>query len=105
MAAGAIPLNKLPADMLLLILYHYLPSLGAAIAAVILYAVISIAVTAVTVKTRAWYMMTVAFTAVLELTGELWVAIQLRAQEPEAGAVLPAGHSTQWLTAAAVAIT
>jgi len=65
-------MTGIPADALLLILYHYLPNRAAAIAAVILYAVVSVAVTAVTVKTRTWYMMTVALTGLLELTGMAW---------------------------------
>lgn len=56
--------------MVLLILYHYLPNKQAAIAAVILYAIITGLATAVTVNTRSWYMLTVAFTGLLELTGE-----------------------------------
>lgn len=62
-------MTGIPADTLLLILYHYLPNRAAGIAAVILYAVVSVAVTAVTIKTRTWYMMTVALTGLLELTG------------------------------------
>jgi hypothetical protein len=62
--------KALPADRLLLVLYHYLPNREAAIAAVILYAVVTLAVAAVTIRTRAHYMWTVAFTGLLELTGE-----------------------------------
>lgn len=68
MAGG---LEALPTDSVLLILYHYLPSKGAAIAAVVLYAIISLAVTAVTCTTRTYYMLTVAVTGFLELAGEL----------------------------------
>jgi hypothetical protein len=65
-----LSLKQMPADTVLLILYHYLPNKQAAIAAVILYAVITVGVTAVTVKTRSWYMLTVALTGVMELTGK-----------------------------------
>lgn len=70
MAPPAFDLNSLPGDMLLLVLYHYLPNRATAIAAVILYAVVTLAVAAVTILTRAHYMWTVAFTGLLELTGE-----------------------------------
>lgn len=65
----SLDFKKLPGDMVLLILYHYLPNKEAAVAAVILYAVITIAVTAVTIKTQSWYMLTVGLTGLMELTG------------------------------------
>ncbi len=55
--------------------YHYIPSKPAAIAAVVLYALVSIAVAAVTLKTRSYYMLTVVVTGLLELAGKcrsLW---------------------------------
>jgi hypothetical protein len=62
--------NGATGDTALLVLYSYTPNSGAAIVAVLFYALISIAVTAVTVKTRTWYMLLVPFTALLELAGE-----------------------------------
>ena len=67
-----LPAN-LPVDTVLLILYHYLPNKAAAIAAVVLYAVISLVVTALSIKTKSYYMLTVAVTGFLELAGECWV--------------------------------
>lgn len=67
-----LPAN-LPVDTVLLILYHYVPNKAAAIAAVVLYAIISIAVTAVSIKTRTHYMLTVALTGFLELAGKCCV--------------------------------
>lgn len=52
-----------------LLLYSYLPDRGAAAVAVVVYALISIAATAVAVKKKAWYMLPVALAAVLELAG------------------------------------
>jgi hypothetical protein len=61
-------------DRVLLILYHYVPSRPAAVAAVVLYAVISILVTGISIKTRSYFMLTVAVTGFLELAGkEIWV--------------------------------
>jgi hypothetical protein len=61
-------------DRVLLILYHYVPSRPAAIAAVVLYAVISILVTGISIKTRSYFMLTVAVTGFLELAGrQIWV--------------------------------
>lgn len=63
----------LPVDTVLLILYHYVPSRPAAIAAVVLYAVISILVAGISIKTRSYFMLTVAVTGFLELAGrEVW---------------------------------
>lgn len=62
--------SGLPVDTVLLILYHYLPNRGAAAAAVALYALVSLAAAAITVKTRCWYMLLVPVTALLELAGE-----------------------------------
>lgn len=62
--------EDLPAETVLMFLYHYIPSKPAAIAAAVLYAVISVAVAAVTVKTRTYYMLTVGVTGILELIGE-----------------------------------
>jgi hypothetical protein len=101
-----LSLNQLPADMVLLILYHYLPNKQAAIAAVVLYAVITVMVTAVTVKTRSWYMLTAAFTGLLELTGEqqqqqqqqVQVQQQVQQQQQQAaasGGPVPAGMTAQ----------
>lgn len=56
-------------DTVLLILYHYVPSRPAAVAAVVLYAVISILVAAISIKTRSYFMLTVAVTGFLELAG------------------------------------
>jgi hypothetical protein len=61
---------SLPVDTVLVILYHhYLPNKAAALAALVLYAFISVAVTAVSVKTRSYYMLTVAVTGFLEVAG------------------------------------
>jgi hypothetical protein len=60
----------LPVDTVLLILYHYVPSRPAAVAAVVLYALMSILVTAISIKTRSYFMLTVAVTGLLELAGE-----------------------------------
>lgn len=75
-------LSDLPVDTVLLILYHYIPSKAAATAAVVLYAIVSVAVTAVTMKTRAYYMLTVAITGFLELAGESCLGLlRLRTQQ------------------------
>jgi hypothetical protein len=58
------------ADSLLLLLYRFNPNQGAAIVAVVVFALIALAVTAVTVKTKAWYMLLVSLTALFELAGE-----------------------------------
>lgn len=60
----------LPTQAALLLLYGYIPNQGAADVAVICYVPISVAVTAVTVKTKAWYMLLVTVAAVFELAGE-----------------------------------
>ena len=60
----------LPTEALLAVLYQYIPNKGAAATAVALYALLSIAVAAVSVKTRLYYMLLVALTALLELAGE-----------------------------------
>lgn len=63
--------HNLPIDAVLGLLYQYIPNKGAAAAAVVLYALLSIAVAAVSIKTRLYYMLLVALTALLELAGEL----------------------------------
>jgi hypothetical protein len=60
----------LPPKAVLLLLYGYIPNKGAAIVAVLLYILVSIAVTAVTVKTKSWYMLVVTLAAILELAGK-----------------------------------
>lgn len=70
MAPPAFDFKALHGDMLLLVLYHYLPNRVAAIAAAILYAVVTLGVAAATIHTRSHYMWTVTFTGLLELTGE-----------------------------------
>jgi hypothetical protein len=60
----------LPPKAVLLLLYGYIPNKGAATVAVVLYILVSIAVTAVTVKTKSWYMLVVTLAAILELAGK-----------------------------------
>lgn len=62
-------LDDLPVETVLHLLFGYTPCKAAAIAAVVLYAIITVAVAAVTLKTRTYYMLTVVFTGVLELIG------------------------------------
>lgn len=57
------------------ILYSYSPNQVAAGSAVALYVLVSIGVTAVTVKTKSWYMLLVTLTALLELAGEPWSTV------------------------------
>jgi hypothetical protein len=62
-------LEDMPVELVLQLTYGYIPSKPAAIAAVVLYAIITVAVAAVTLKTRTYYMLTVVFTGILELIG------------------------------------
>jgi hypothetical protein len=62
-------LDDLPVETVLHLLFGYTPSKPAAIAAVVMYAIITVAVAAVTLKTRTYYMLTVVVTGILELIG------------------------------------
>ncbi|GBF96335.1 hypothetical protein Rsub_09405 [Raphidocelis subcapitata] len=71
MAAGGA---EMPAQadvdrMVRLAMFHEEPSLAAAAAALALYLAVTLAVTAVTVRTRAWFMLTVSLTGALEALG------------------------------------
>lgn len=83
-------LEDLPVETILLILYHYIPSKSAAIAALVLYILVTIAVTAVTLKTRAFFMLTVSITGILEVLGKqaLVQAVQRQWQHCASGRLL-----------------
>jgi len=80
-------LEDLPVETILLILYHYIPSKSAAIAALVLYILVTIAVTAVTLKTRAFYILTVSVTGILEVIGRqaLVLAVERQGQHCASG--------------------
>jgi hypothetical protein len=56
-------------EQLIMVFFHEIPNKAAAIAALVLFAVISIAITGLSVKTRSYYMLTVAVTGFLEMAG------------------------------------
>lgn len=58
-------------EYLVLLFFHEIPNKAAAIVALVLFAIISVAVTAITIKTRCYYMLTVAITGYLEMGGEV----------------------------------
>jgi hypothetical protein len=62
-------LDDLPVETVLHLLFGYTPCKAVAIAAVVLYALVTVAVAAVTLRTRTCYMLTVVITGILELIG------------------------------------
>uniref|UniRef100_A0A383WPD6 THH1/TOM1/TOM3 domain-containing protein n=1 Tax=Tetradesmus obliquus TaxID=3088 RepID=A0A383WPD6_TETOB len=66
--APPMPLG-LTTEQLVLIFFHEIPNKAAAAAALALFAVISLVITALSFKTRSYYMLTVAVTGFLEMAG------------------------------------
>ena len=64
-------------------LFHEHPKSSPAIAALVLYLVIGFAILAVTIRTRAWFMLTISITAFLEFAG--YVARVLVLHKPSIG--------------------